>query len=77
MIQERFPRGKTAIVACATYGIGESPGLSSLDLAVRASVQALDSVGLTPADVDGLFIGLPDDFVSGLSFTEYLASRRA
>lgn len=72
MIQERFPRGKTAIVACATYGIGESPGLSSLDLAVRASVQALDSVGLTPADVDGLFIGLPDDFVSGLSFTEYL-----
>ncbi|ETH23441.1 thiolase, C-terminal domain protein [Bordetella pertussis CHLA-15] len=28
--------------------------------------------GLTPADVDGLFIGLPDDFVSGLSFTEYL-----
>lgn len=72
MTRERFPRGKTAIVACATYGIGESPGLSSLDLAVRASVQALGNVGLTPADVDGLFIGLPDDFVSGLSFTEYL-----
>ncbi|ARP77056.1 thiolase [Bordetella genomosp. 6] len=72
MTQERFPRGKTAIVASATYGIGESPGLSSLDLAVRASVQALGDVGLTPADVDGLFIGLPDDFVSGLSFTEYL-----
>src|SRR5690606_13842708 len=24
------------------------------------------------ADVDGLFIGLPDDYLSGLSFTEYL-----
>jgi len=70
--QERFPRGKTAIVASATYGIGEAPGLSSLDLAVSASTRALSSVGLTPQDVDGLFIGLPDDYLSGLSFTEYL-----
>lgn len=72
MSQERFPRGKTAIVSSATYGIGEAPGLTSLDLAVRASVQALSAVGLAPADVDGLFIGLPDDYLSGLSFTEYL-----
>src|SRR5690606_21933657 len=72
MSQEHFPRAKTAIVSSATYGIGEAPGLSSLDLAVRASVQALAGVGLTPADVDGLFIGLPDDYLSGLSFTEYL-----
>jgi acetyl-CoA acetyltransferase len=69
---DRFPRGKTAIVAGATYGIGESPGLSSMDLAVSASLRALDQVGLQPADVDGLFIGLPDDFLSGLTFAEYL-----
>ncbi|WP_295374346.1 thiolase [uncultured Pseudacidovorax sp.] len=68
---EHFPRGRTAIVASATYGIGEAPGLSSLDLAARASVQALAQAGLTPADVDGLFIGLPDDFLSGLSLAEY------
>lgn len=40
MSQERFPRGRSAIVSSATYGIGEAPGLTSLDLAVRASVQA-------------------------------------
>ncbi len=72
MSLEGFPRGRSAIVSSATYGIGEAPGLTSLDLAVRASVQALSAVGLTPADVDGLFIGLPDDYLSGLSFTEYL-----
>ena len=69
---ERFPRGKAAIVSSATYGIGEAPGLSSIDLAVTASVRALQAIGLKPSDVDGLFIGLPDDYLSGLSFTEYL-----
>ncbi len=72
MSQDKFPRGKTAIVASATYGMGEAPGLSSMDLAVSASLRALASAGLTPHDVDGLFIGLPDDFLSGLTFAEYL-----
>ncbi|MCC2673159.1 MAG: thiolase [Ramlibacter sp.] len=72
MTQDRFPRGKSAIVGAATYGIGEAAGLGSMDLAVSASVRALDQVGLTPGDVDGLFIGLPDDFLSGLTFAEYL-----
>ncbi|MDF1485635.1 thiolase [Ramlibacter sp. H39-3-26] len=70
--REHFPRGKTAIVASATYGIGEAPGRSSMDLAVAASTRALQQAGLKPSDVDGLFIGLPDDFLSGLTFTEYL-----
>lgn len=69
---DRFPRGKTAIVAAATYGMGESPGMGSMDLAVSASLGALDQVGLKPGDVDGLFIALPDDFLSGLGFAEYL-----
>lgn len=72
MTQDRFPRGKSAIVAASTYGIGECAGLSSMDLAVSASASALGQVGLTPGDVDGLFIGLPDDFLSGLTFAEYL-----
>ncbi|RMX06638.1 thiolase [Corticibacter populi] len=72
MTQERFPRGRTAIVSSATYGIGEAPGRSSLDLAASASLRALDAIDLSPADVDGLFISLPDDYLSGLSFTEYL-----
>ena len=72
MSADRFPRGRSAIVAASTYGMGESPGLSSMDLAVSASLGALDQVGLKPGDVDGLFIGLPDDFLSGLTFAEYL-----
>jgi acetyl-CoA acetyltransferase len=65
-------RGRTALVAGATYGIGDAPGMSSLDLAARASVDALAQVGLSPADVDGLFVCTPDDMLSGLTFAEYL-----
>ena len=72
MTLDRFPRGKTAIVAASTHGMGEAPGYSSMDLATAASLKALAQVGLKPADVDGLFIGLPDDFLSGLGFAEYL-----
>lgn len=71
MIQE-FPRGQTAIVGAATYGLGEAPGLESIDLAARASIDALAQAGLTPQDVDGLFVCLPQDFLSGLSMSEYL-----
>jgi acetyl-CoA acetyltransferase len=65
-------RGRTALVAGATYGIGEAPGMSSLDLAARASVDALAQIGLSPGDVDGLFVCMPDDMLSGLTFAEYL-----
>ena len=68
---EAFPRGRTSIVAAAKFGIGLTPGYSSIDMAVHASLDALGQVGLTPADVDGLFIALPDDFMSGLSLAEY------
>ncbi|AEC21217.1 thiolase [Pusillimonas sp. T7-7] len=43
-----------------------------MDLAATASLLALDDAGLTLQDVDGLFICLPDDMLSGLSFAEYL-----
>lgn len=67
-----FPRAATAIVGAATYGIGLAPGLSSIDIAVHASVRALAVAGLKPQDVDGVFVALPDDFLSGLSLAEYL-----
>lgn len=72
---DKFPRGKSAIVAAETFGMGEAPGRDSIDLAVSASIKALRRVGLKPADVDGLFICLPSDFLSGLSFAEYLGIR--
>lgn len=70
-----FPRGQAAIVGLATHGEGESPGFTSLDLAAQASLQALAMAGLRPDQVDGVFIGLPHEFLSGLSLSEYLGIR--
>ena len=67
-----FPRGRTAVAGAATFGMGEAPGFSSMDLAVRASIAALADAGLTPGEVDGLFICLPDDPFSGISLAEQL-----
>jgi acetyl-CoA acetyltransferase len=69
---ENFPRAKTAIVGAATYGIGEAHGFSHMDIAVHATVRALKAAGLKPSDADALFICLPDDFLSGLSFAQTL-----
>ena len=67
-----FPRGEAAIVGAATFGIGEAPGYTSMDLAVSATKRALDQAGIGVSEVDALFIALPDDMLSGLSFAEYL-----
>ena len=67
-----FVRGQAAIVGAATFGIGEAPGYDTLDLAARASIDALNQAGVALKDVDGLFLALPDDMLSGLSFAEYL-----
>ncbi len=71
-MKDAFPRGQTAIVGAATYGIGEAPGFDSIDLAAHAAIKALKAANLTPQDVDGLFVCLPQDFLSGLSLSEYL-----
>lgn len=71
-MQERFPRGKTAIVGAATFGCGATPGYSSLELAHQASVLALRQAGLKPKDVDGLFVVTMDDTLVGLTFAETL-----
>ena len=72
MSEDRFPRGRTAIVGTGTWGMGEAPGLSSLEIAVQASLAALADAGLAPSDVDGVFGCLPDDMFAGLSISEYL-----
>ena len=69
---EQFPRGRVAIVGAATYGMGESPGMRSLDLAAQAAVLALKDANLPLAAVDALFVCTPDDALSGLSAAEYL-----
>lgn len=69
---EKFPRGKAAIVGAATFGIGEAKGFDAIDIAVHATVRALNQAGLKPSDADGLFICLPSDFLSGLTFAQHL-----
>jgi len=65
-------RAQSAIVGAATFGIGEAPGFTSMDLAAHAAIAALGEAGIGLAEVDGLFIGQPSDFLSGLTFAEYL-----
>jgi acetyl-CoA acetyltransferase len=71
-MKDLFPRGRAAIVGAATHGMGLAPGFSSMDLAALAASKALRQAGLAPADVDGVFVATPDDFLSGLTFSEYL-----
>jgi len=68
-------RAPAAIVGAATFGIGEASGFTSMDLAARAALAALDEAGIGLSEVDGLFIGQPSDFLSGLTFAEYLGLR--
>ena len=59
---DQFPRAKTAIVGAATFGLGVTPGWSSMELATQASKLALSDAGLRLSEVDALFICTPDDF---------------
>ncbi len=70
-----FPRGKTAIVGAATFGVGKSPGFEAIELAAHASLLALADARLAPSDVDAVFIAQPQDTLAGLTFSEYLGIR--
>ncbi len=72
---DRFPRGKTAIVGAATYGIGEAPGMTPNDMAAMAVLGALAQARTPLADVDALFVCTSNDALSGLGVSEYLGIR--
>lgn len=74
-MSEKFPRGKSAIVGAATFGMGEAPGYTALDLAASASRLALADAGIALSEVDALFVCTGDDALSGLSAAEYLGIR--
>ncbi|MGB5777989.1 MAG: thiolase [Allopontixanthobacter sediminis] len=70
-MSDTFPRGAVSIAGLATYGVGEAPGWSALELAAKAGLLAVEDAGLGITDVDGLFICLPSDLFAGLSLAEY------
>lgn len=65
-------RPDLVIVGAATFGIGECPGFSSIEMAAEAARLALNDSGIGLDEVDGLWICLPDDMFAGLSFAEHL-----
>lgn len=69
---DTFPRGRTAVVGSATFGVGEMPGYSALEIAANAVRRALADADIGLPEVDGLFIALPDDLFGGLSLAQYL-----
>ncbi|WP_101675694.1 thiolase [Alloalcanivorax mobilis] len=50
----RHLRGKTAIAGVATFGCGEAPGYSDMDLLANAARRAVADAGLTMKDIDGV-----------------------
>ncbi len=67
-----FPRGETAIVGAATYGVGKCPGLLAVDMAARAALMALEDAGLSLSDVDALYTSAPYEALGGMELAEYL-----
>lgn len=68
---DAFPRGSAAIAGLATFGIGETPGYTSLELAAQAGAMAAADAGIAISEIDGLFACLPDDLFATLSLAEY------
>jgi acetyl-CoA acetyltransferase len=69
---DRFPRGRTAVAGAATFGVGELPGYSTVEMAASAVRLALRDAGISLEQVDGVFTALPDDLFGGLSLAQYL-----
>src|SRR5690606_19990311 len=65
-------RGKAAIVGVGTYGLGEAPGESAIELMAKAAHIALADAGLTIRDVDGLFCNSVFSTHPSLTAAEYL-----
>lgn len=63
--------GANAIVGAATFGVGEMPGWTAIELAASAGLLALADAGIDLSAVDGIFACLPDDMFAGLSLAEH------
>lgn len=67
-----FPRGQTAIVGAATFGIGKCPGISAVDMAAKAALMALADAGIALSEVDALYTSAPFEALGGMELAEYL-----
>ncbi|MGE4281624.1 MAG: thiolase [Magnetospirillum sp.] len=68
-------RGKAAIVGAATFGCGEAPGFTDMELLARAARMAVEDAGLTMADIDGLCTASASATMWAMPVIEYLGIR--
>ena len=68
----RALRGHAAIAGVATFGCGEAPGFTDMELLARAAHAAVADAGLTMADIDGLCTASVTSAMWALPVAEYL-----
>ena len=65
-------RGKTACIGAATWGCGEQPGWSSLEIMGQNARLALADAGLQISDVDGVWAATAVHAMPSMSLAEHL-----
>lgn len=68
-------RGSAAIVGAATFGCGESPGYTDMELLANAARAAVADAGLTMQDIDGLCTASASATMWTMPVVEYLGIR--
>ena len=65
-------RGSAAIAGVATFGCGEAPGFTDMELLARSAHAAVADAGLTMRDIDGLCTASASAAMWALPVVEYL-----
>lgn len=65
-------KNKTAVTGIGLFGMGASPGYTSLELMGSAALAAVEDAGLSLSDIDGLCAATFYHFFPSLSAAEYL-----
>ncbi|WOD30340.1 thiolase [Alloalcanivorax xenomutans] len=68
-------RGKFAIAGVATFGCGEAPGYTDMELLAQAARLAMADAGLTMKDIDGLCTASASSTMWSMPVVEYLGIR--
>lgn len=68
-------RGKAAFIGAATDFISGAQGYSALEMMALVAKAAAADAGVALHQIDGLFVGMQSEFLSTLSFAEYLGLR--
>jgi len=69
---QRRLRGSAVVAGVATFGCGEAPGFTDMELLARAAHAAVADAGLTMADIDGLATASATATMWPLPVIEYL-----